>query len=172
MGALYQQQTDTCLLIFNCLQAERATRYSLPLLQYVTQQLALPARRWKRSLQLYCPQVALGKRPFSDGNQGPDCRQMVLSLRRWRAGSSAIFRVDWRLQRVVVSAQLSPDARDAFPNDRNTHLPCRARGPLWRPPSGHFFPSLRSIYPSRSGYIRVVVPFWISSQIRHCPRLS
>ena len=35
--------------------------------------------------------------------------------------------------------------------------------PLWRPPSGHFFPSLHLNYPSQSGYIRVVVPFWFPS---------
>ena len=58
------------------------------------------------------------------------------------------------------------------PNIGNTHLPRRATGPLWRPPSGPFFPSLRYIYPSRSGYIRVDAPFWIPSQIRPFPRLS
>ena len=135
-------------------------------------QSRLPARRWKRSLQLCCPPVALRKRPFSDGNQAPDCRQMVLCLRRWRAGNSAILRVDRRLQPVVVSAQLSLESREAFPNDGNTHLPWRARGPFWRPPSGHFFPSLRFIYPSRSGYIRVDAPFWIRCQIHRSPRLS
>ena len=47
-----------------------------------------------------------------------------------------------------------------IPNIGNTHLPRRPTGPLWRPPSGHFFPSLRLNYPSWSGYIWVVVPFW------------
>ena len=158
--------------IFKCSQAERATRQRRPLLQYVAPQLMLPARRWKRSLQLCCPRFALRKRPFSDGNQAPDCRQMVLCLRRWQAGNSAIVCIDWCLQRIVVSAHLSLKSRDAFPKDGNTHLPWRARGPFWRPPSGHFFPSLRFIYPSRSGYIRVDAPFWIRGQIRRSPRLS
>ena len=39
------------LPIFNCLQAERATRQRRPLLQLQTQGLMLPARCWKRSLQ-------------------------------------------------------------------------------------------------------------------------
>ena len=149
-----------------------ATRQRRPLLQYVMPQLRLPARRWKRSLQLCCPQLALRKRPFSDGNQAPDCRQMVLCLCRWRAGNSAILYVNWCLQHVVVSAQLSLESRTAFPNDGNTHLPWRARGPFWRPPSGRLFPSLRFIYPSRSGYIWVAAPFWIRCQIHRSPRLS
>ena len=48
-------------------------------------------------------------------------------------------------------------------NIGNTHLPRWATGPLWRPPSGHFFPSLHLNYPSRSGYIGVAVPFWFPS---------
>ena len=52
MEALYRRQTDTCLPIFKCLQAERATRQRRPLLQLKTKQLMLPARCWKRSLQL------------------------------------------------------------------------------------------------------------------------
>ena len=172
MGALYPWQTDTCLPIFKHLQAERATRQRRPLFQYVTWQLRLPAHRWKRSLQLCCPPVALRKRPFSDGNQSLDCRQMVLCLRRCRAGNSAILHIDRRLQLVVVSAQLSLESRGAFPNNKNTHLPWWARGPFWRPPSGHFFPSLRFIYPSHSGYIQVDASFWIRGQIHHSPWLS
>ena len=56
-------------------------------------------------------------------NQAPDCHQMVLCLCRWRAGSPAILHVDWRLQRVPVSAQLSLKSHDVFPNVGNTHLP-------------------------------------------------
>ena len=56
-----------------------------------------------------------------------------------------------------------------IPSIGNTHLPRRATGPLWCPPCGHFFPSLRSNYPSRSGYIRVVVPFWFPSKFRPFP---
>ena len=97
-------------------------RQRRPLLQYVMQQLRLLAHPWKRSLQLCCPQVALRKRPFSDGNQAPDCRQMVLCLRQWRVGNSTILCVDWCLQRTVVSSQLSLDVDDTFANDRNTHL--------------------------------------------------
>ena len=160
---VHPRQTTTCLPIFSFLRAERATRQRRPLLQYVMQRLRLPAHRWKRALQVYCPQVALQRGHFSDGNQAPDCRRIVGCLRRWRAGNAAIFRIDWRLQRVVVSAHLSLDACDVFPTHGNTHLPRRATGPLWRPPSGHFFPSLRLNYPSRSGYIRVVVPFWFPS---------
>ena len=40
------------LPIFNYLQAERATRQRRPLLQLKTKQLMLPARHWKRLLQL------------------------------------------------------------------------------------------------------------------------
>ena len=172
MEALYRWQTDTCLPIFDCLQAESTTRQRRLLLKYVMRQLMLPARRWKRSLPLCCPQMALRNKPFSDGNQAPDCRRIVYCLHRWRAVNAAILRVDRHLQRVVVSAHLSLQACVAFPNHGNTHLPRRATGPLWRPPSGHFFPPLRYIYPSRSGYIRVDAPFWIPSQIRPFPRLS
>ena len=132
----------------------------------------LPVCYWKRSLQLCCPQVALQKRPFSDSNQAPDCRWIIYCLHRWRAGNAAILRIDWHLQHIVVSAHLLLQACVAFPNHGNTHLPRRARGPLWRPPSRHFFPSLHYIYPSRSGYIRVDAPFWIPCQIRPFPRLS
>ena len=59
-----------------------------------------------------------------------------------------------------------------IPNIGNTHLPRRATGPLWRPPSGHFFPSLHLNYPSQSDYIWVDAPFWIPSQIRPFPQLS
>ena len=163
IGALYQRQTDTCLLIFKFLQVERVTRQCHPLLQYVTWQLRLPTCRWKRSLQVCCPLVALQKKPFFDGKQALDCHQMYLCLCRWRAGNSTILCVDWHLQRIVVSTQLSFDACEAFPNDRNTHLPCHVRRPLWRPPSGHFFPSLHFIYPSQLSYIWVDAPFCISS---------
>ena len=172
MEALYRWQTDTYLLIFDCLQAESATRQRRLLLQYVTWQLMLPARRWKRSLQLCCPQMALQKKPFSDGNQAPDCCQIVYCLHGWQAGNAAILRVDRHLQCVVVSAHLLLQACVAFPTHGNTHVPRRATGPLWRPPSGHFFPSLHYIYPSQSGYIRVDAPFWIPSQIRPFPWLS
>ena len=172
MEALYRRQTDTYLPIVDCLQAESVTRQRRLLLRYVTWQLMLPVHHCKRSLQLCCPQVALRKRPFSDGNEAPDCRRIIYCLHRWRAGNTAILRVDRHLQRVVVSAQLSLESRDAFPKDGNTHLPWRARGPFWRPPSGRFFPSLRFIYPSRSGYIRVDAPFWIRGQIHRSPRLS
>ena len=127
MGALYQRQIDTYLPLFKFLQAERATRQRYPLLQYVTRQLRLLTRHWKRSLQLCCPQMALQKRAFSDGNQPPYCRQMVFCLRRWRVGDSTILHVDWCLQHIVVSVQSSLDVRDAFPNDGNTHFPWRAR---------------------------------------------
>ena len=106
---------NTCLPIFDCLQAESAMRQRRLLLQYVTRQLMLPAHRWKRSLQLCCPQVALRKRPFSDGNQAPDCRRIVYCLHKWRAGNAAILRVDRHLQRIVVSVHLSLDACDVFP---------------------------------------------------------
>ena len=52
---------------------------------------------------------------FSDGNQAPDCRRIVYCLRRWRAGNAAILRVDWRLQRLVVSAHLALDATRFLP---------------------------------------------------------
>ena len=142
---------NACLPIFKCLQVKRATRQRRPLLQYIAPQLRLPATSWKRSLQLCCPQLALQKRPFSDGNQAPDCRQMILCWCRWRAGNSAILYVNWCLQCIVVSAQLSLESRAAFPNDGNIHLPWQARGPFWRPLSGHFFPpSVLSIPPGRA----------------------
>ena len=50
-----------------------------------------------------------------------------------------------------------------IPNIGNNHLPQQATGSLWRPPSGHFFPSLRLNYPSWLGYIWIVVPFWFPS---------
>ena len=50
-----------------------------------------------------------------------------------------------------------------IPNIGNTHIPRRATGPLWHLPSRHFFPFLYLNYPSRSGYIWVVVPFWFPS---------
>ena len=123
MEALYRWQTDTYLLIFKCLQVERATRQRHPLLQYVTRQLVLPMRHWKRSLQLCCRQVALQKRPFSDGNQALDCHWIVCCLCRWRAGNAAILRIDWCLQCIVASAHLSLHACVAFPNHGNTYLP-------------------------------------------------
>ena len=43
---------NTCLQIFNCLQVERGTKKGRPLLQMKTKRLMLPARSWKRSLQL------------------------------------------------------------------------------------------------------------------------
>ena len=135
-------------------------------------QLGLPTHRWKRSLQFYCPHVALQKRPLSNGNQPLDCHWIVVFLRKWRVGNAAILCVDWRLQHVVVSMHFSLKARKAFPIHGNTYLPRRARGPLWCPPSGHFFPSLRFISSSRLGYIWVVAPFWIWSQILLFPRLS
>ena len=43
---------NTCLSIFNCFQTERATRQRRPFVKLKTQQLMLPARRWKLPLQL------------------------------------------------------------------------------------------------------------------------
>ena len=223
---------NICLPIFDCLQTEKATRQRRPLLQLKTKQWMLPARRWKRSLQLgICkwdaiealyrrqtkylfadlwlftsvegdeatsPSFAIRyaaidasstsleaiiatllpaggttkKRPFSDGNQALDCRRIVSCFHRWRAGNAAILRVDPHLQRAVVRAHLSLRTSVAFTTHGNTHLPRWARGPLWCPPSGHFFPSLRSIYPSQSGLIWVAAPFWIAYKIRRSPRLS
>ena len=50
--AAHPWQTNTCLLIFYFLLAERATRQRRPLLQLKTSRLMLPARRWKPPLQL------------------------------------------------------------------------------------------------------------------------
>ena len=44
-GAILQRQTNTCLLIFCCLRAERGTRQRRPLLQLKTNRLRLSARR-------------------------------------------------------------------------------------------------------------------------------
>ena len=43
---------NICLPISYCLQAERATRQRRPLLHLKTKRLMVPARRWRRSLQL------------------------------------------------------------------------------------------------------------------------
>ena len=95
-----------------------------------------------------------------------------LLLAQMVSGQHCILRVDWRLQRSVVSAHLLLDACDAFPTHGNTHLPQWATVPLWHSPSGHFFPSLHFIYPFWSGYIRVDTPFWIECQIHCSPWLS
>ena len=50
-GSTLHGKQNPCLPIFNCLQAEKATRQRRPLLQLKTQRLMLPARCWKRSLQ-------------------------------------------------------------------------------------------------------------------------
>ena len=144
-GSGFPTANSYFLLIFSFLRVERATRQRRPLLQHVKQQLRLPARCWKRSLQVSYPHVALRRGHISDSNPAPDCRWIVFCLRRYQATNAAIMCVDWRLQRVVVSAHLSFHSCDAFPTHGNTHLPRRATGPLWRPPSGRFFPSLRYI---------------------------
>ena len=51
-GVVSQRQTNTCLPIFCCLRAERKTRQRRPLFQLKPQRLMLPARHWKRQLQL------------------------------------------------------------------------------------------------------------------------
>ena len=51
MGILYPRQIKTCLPIFNCLQAERATRQRRPLVKLKTKRLVLAARRWKRAVK-------------------------------------------------------------------------------------------------------------------------
>ena len=51
MRIVYPRQTNTCLLIFYFLRAERATRQRHPLLQLKMRGLILPTRCWKRSLQ-------------------------------------------------------------------------------------------------------------------------
>ena len=74
-------------------------------------------------------------------------------------GNATILHVDWRFQHIVLSEHFLLDACDAFTNNGITHLPLRARGTLWRPPSGHFFPSLNSIYPSQSAIFGLTCPF-------------
>ena len=51
-GIVPQRQTNTYFPIFCYLRAKRATRKRHPLLQLKTNRLILPARHWKRSLQL------------------------------------------------------------------------------------------------------------------------
>ena len=79
---------NTCLPIFNCFQTERATRQRRPLLKLKTQRLALPARRWKRSLQLG---ICTGMRweHFTDGKQNTylpifKCSQEEMATRQRR----------------------------------------------------------------------------------------
>ena len=135
------------------------TRQRRPLLQHIKQQLTLLAHLLEALIASFVARKWHCKRGhFSDGNQAPDCRWIICCLRKWRGGNVAIL--SHRLALTTPCCKRPFGARcDAFPAHGNTHLPQRARDPLWRPPSGHFFSSLRSIYPSRSGYIRVDVPF-------------
>ena len=50
--ALYRRKQITCLRFFCLFVAQRATRQCRPLLQLKTNRFMLPARRWKRPLQL------------------------------------------------------------------------------------------------------------------------
>ena len=61
-GAVYPGQTNACLPIFYFLQFERETKQRLPLLKLKTRQSRLLPHCCKRSLQVYCPHVALQKR--------------------------------------------------------------------------------------------------------------
>ena len=82
---------NTCLPIFKCLQAERATRQRLPLLQLKTKRLRLPARHWKRSLQLgVCRGDANGS-TLPTANKIPVCRSLSVYKRRGRRGNVALF---------------------------------------------------------------------------------
>ena len=170
MEALYRRQTDTCLPILDCLQAKRATRQRRLLLQYVTRQLMLLARPPEAIIATLLPADGTAKKSIF-----PTAIKLLIAVGSFiactdggRATPPSCASIG-TYKRVVVSAHLSLQACVAFPNHGNTHLPRRATGPLWRPPSGHFFPPLRYIYPSRSGYIRVDAPFWIPSQIRPFP---
>ena len=129
-----------CLPIFYSLQVRRATRQRRSLLQYATWQLRLPRRCRKRSLQVYCPQVALQKRPLFRQQSTSWLPSDCCFLCWWWACNSAILCVDWHLQRIVVSTHFSFDAADAFPNNGNARLPRWARGSSWRPSRRHVFP--------------------------------
>ena len=71
-----------------------------------------------------------GRGRFSDGNQAPNCHRIFAFLHRWLAGNSAILRVDQCFQSIFAIVHFSLDATDELPNDGNTRLPWRARGPL------------------------------------------
>ena len=83
---------NTCLPIFDCLQVERATRQRYPLLQLKTKQLMLPARRWKRSLQLGICRGIRWKH-FTDGKQIPVCQSLIVYKQRARRGNVAFFSI-------------------------------------------------------------------------------
>ena len=118
---------------------------------------------WKRSLQVYCPCGPAKEATFP------------IAIRLLIAVGSLVACVDgeWAttpscLSMGACNALLQVHIRCSMhvmriPNIGNAYLPRRVIGPLWHPPSGHFFPSLHINYPSRSGYIRVVVPFWLPS---------
>ena len=102
-----------------------------------------------------CPQVASERGHHSDGNQFSGCRRIVSRDGRWRSGDVDIFSRRLALTpRWCKRAFRCRSAQMRVPYHGNTYLPWRARGPLRRPPSGHFFPSLRFSYPPQSSYIR------------------
>ena len=82
---------NTCLPIFNYLQAERATRQRRPLLQLKTKRLMLPARRWKRLLQLYKCKGQANGRTLPTANRIRVCRSLIICKWRGRRGNVALF---------------------------------------------------------------------------------
>ena len=90
MGTLYLGQTKTCLPIFKCFQAKRATRQPRPLLKLKTKRLMLPACRWKRSLQLGICRGDANASTLPTANKIPICRSLIVLKRRGRRGNGAL----------------------------------------------------------------------------------
>ena len=90
-----------------CLQAERATRQRRPLLQLKTRGLMLPARCWKRLLQLYQCKVHANGSTLSTTNKAPICWSLIVYKWRGRWGNVALFRSwkrsNWGFQLIVGS---------------------------------------------------------------------
>ena len=90
-GAFSQQQTNTCLQIFYSLQAERETKQRLPILQLKTQQLRLPARPWKRPLQLITSEVDANGGVFTMANKYLSADLLFFTARKGDKATSPSF---------------------------------------------------------------------------------
>ena len=151
--AVYPRQTNICLLMFTFYE-RRGPRGNVTLV-YNTLSSNWGFQRIIGSA--HCKFITLmwlcKRGHFSDGNQAPGCHRIVCYLRNWRAGKAAIFRVDLRLQRLVVSAHLALDAMRflpigilTFPCGREAHY-----GVLLADISS--LPSVISVPPNRAIFV-------------------
>ena len=102
---------------FTCLPAERATRQCRPLLQLKTQRLMLPARRWKRLLQLYkCKGHGNGS-TLPTANRIPVCRSLIVYKRRARRGNVAFFCNTFHVAIDASSSSLKAIIATLLPTD-------------------------------------------------------